>query len=44
MGRENEGTNGPHAWGNGPQPKPKSLLGRIVKKIVDLASEPKPKK
>jgi hypothetical protein len=39
MGK-NDGTNGPYAWGNGPKPQGKSLLGKIVKKLVDLATEP----
>ena len=23
-------TNGPHAWGNGPQPKPKGLAAKLI--------------
>ena len=37
-------TNGPYAWGNGPQPKGKGLLGKLAKKILDLATQPKDKK
>jgi hypothetical protein len=27
-------TNGPYAWGNGPQPKPKGIIARLIAKAA----------
>lgn len=31
-------TNGPYSWGSGPRPQPKSKAGRIIKKLIDIAT------
>lgn len=36
-GKGKQPTNGPYAWGNGPQPRPKGLIA----KLVALASKSK---
>jgi hypothetical protein len=43
MGKENDGVNGPYAWGNGPQPKKKGLISKIIDWATKQGTD-KPKK
>lgn len=35
-------THGPHTWGNGPKPRSKTLLGKVIDKIEDIQKGKKP--
>ena len=33
-GKGQQPTNGPYSWGNGPQPKPKGIIAKLMDKIA----------